>query len=303
VSKPFTVEPLRNFGAAIVGLDLDRAIAPDVAQALYAAWLDHGILVFRGAGRSHEQQIALSHVFGELEAHPVEAMRSKDNEKLAPLGTPETRGLPVLVDGERRYGYVYWHQDTAYTPNLCKGAMLRMVEIPERGGDTIWCDTAGAYDDLSPALKARVEQLETLQGQGFGRPPRRMWGMANHRSALEPGPNGEVPPMEKSKLPLVRHPMVVTHPESGRKSLLLSPLGYRRVLDMDEGEGDDLFDEVVAHAVQDKYCYRHHWQPGDMVLWDNRRTMHMALGFPCEMTRFALRTTLKGAMPAGRYYA
>lgn len=300
---PFSLKPLRNFGAAISGLDLDGPIDHTLAKALYKAWLEYGILVFPGAGKTNENQIRLSEVFGELEPHPVEVMRSKENENLAPLGAPETRGVPVLVDGERRAGYIYWHQDTAYTPNLCKGSMLRMIDVPAHGGDTLWCDTARAYDDLPQPLKSRLSGLETLQRQAFGRPPRRTWGMANHQAVLLPNEKGEFPAEEISKLPLVRHPMVVTHPENGRKSLLLSPLGFVRILEMDQTEGDELFDQIVAHAVQDKYCYRHHWEPGDMVLWDNRRTMHMAVGYPDELTRLALRTTLKGAMPAGRYYA
>jgi taurine dioxygenase len=97
--------------------------------------------------------------------------------------------------------------------------------------------------------------------------------------------------------------MVVTHPETARKSLLLSPWGFMRVLGMDQEEGDALFDEVVAHTVQDKYCYRHTWSANDMVLWDNRRTMHTALGYPYDMTRVGLRTTLKGHMAVGRYHA
>jgi taurine dioxygenase len=300
--QPFALHRLQNFGAAVTGLDLDRRVAPSVGKALYAAWLEHGILVFPGAGKSSENQIALSEAFGELEPHPVAVLRSKDNENIAAFGTPDTRGLPVMVDGERRAGYIYWHQDTAYTPNLCKGSVLRMVDVPARGGDTLWCDTAKAYDDLDESMKARVAKLETLQAQRFGRPPRRMWGMTGHHAVLLPDERGNLPPEEKSPLALVRHPMVVTHPESGRKSLLLSPLGFQCVLGLAAAEGDEFFNWIVAHAVQDKYCYRHHWSRDDMVLWDNRRTMHMALGYPWEMTRLGLRTTLKGHFPAGRYY-
>jgi taurine dioxygenase len=128
-----------------------------------------------------------------------------------------------------------------------------------------------------------------------------MWGMSNHQAAQLPDGNGKMALAEFGDSPLVRHPMVLTHPESGLKSLLLYPLGYLRVLGLDQGEGDALYDQIVGHALQDKYCYRHHWRPHDMVLWDNRRTMHMAFGYPYEMKRHGFRTTLKNDFRVGRY--
>jgi len=302
MARGFSVEPFGRFGAAVTGLDLDGPVDPAVAKSLYDAWLEYGIFVFPGAGTSIDKHVTLSEVFGALEVHPVEYLRHKANEKLMELGTPETKGPPFIVDGEKRAGYIYWHQDTAFTPNLCKGSILRMINLPDSGGDTIWCDTAGAYDDLPASMKKRIANVETLQAYRMIPPPR-MWGMPGHSAALMRNDKGEFPVPEFGDLPLVRHPMVVTHPETGRKSLLLSPWGFMRVLDMGQDEGDALFDEVVAHTVQAKYCYRHTWGANDMVLWDNRRTMHTALGYPYDMTRVGLRTTLKGHMAVGRYYA
>jgi taurine dioxygenase len=102
--------------------------------------------------------------------------------------------------------------------------------------------------------------------------------------------------------PLVLHPMVVTHPENGVQTLLLSPQGYVKIEGMDPTEGDELFDEVVRHVMQPQYEYRHHWSVDDMVLWDNRRMLHMAAGWTYGQSRFAYRTTLKGGMELGRPY-
>jgi taurine dioxygenase len=296
----FQLEPLKHIGAAVTKLDTSGPIAPSAARALYAAWLEHGVLVFARTGTSPDVQVALSKVFGALEIHPLEHLRYEGHAELAPFG--HIKGPGVVIDGQWTAGYLYWHQDTAYTPNLCKGSMLRMITAPEDGGDTLWCDTAKAYDALPARLKTRIATLETLQGLR-DTIPTRPWGMPNHKVREATKDDGDGPPLPHfGDFPLVRHPMVVTHPESGRKSLLLSPQGYLQVLGMSKTDGDALFDEIVAHAVQDQFCYRHHWEVNDMVLWDNRRTMHMALGYPYTQKRFALRTTLKGPQPAGRIY-
>ena len=304
--KPFTTEPLRWIGAAVGDLDVDverdDPIAPEVARALYDTWLEFGVLVFPRAGVSEEIQLALSRVFGELDVHPLEMLRVEGHEEIAPFGNLERPGTVFIVDGERIGGYLYWHQDMAYTPNLCKGAMLRMLRIPARGGDTLFCDTAKAYDELPEEWKQRIEGLETLQLVRTS-PPERPWGMAGHRARIagpDEDPADPLPQLEE--LPLVRHPMVVTHPESGRRSLLLSPQGYGRILGMDRDEGDALFDRIVGHALQERFCYRHTWDVHDMVLWDNRRTMHMAAGYPFGEIRVAHRTTLKEPFAAGRIF-
>ena len=301
MGKLFSLRPLTHIGAAVTDLDLDGPVVPEVADALYSAWLEHAVLVFPRTGISSDRQLALSRVFGELEIHPLPELRHKDNEQLAPFGTPEMKGPVFLVDGEQRAGYLFWHQDTAYTPNLCKGSMLRLITVPPQGGDTVFCDTAKAYNDLPHSMKQHLATLETLQCLRSV-PPEQLWGMAGHSAFQMPDENGEVVPMKFREFPLVRHPMVVSHPESGRKALLLSPQGYIKILGMTQEDGDALFNEVVTHAVQDKYCYRHRWATNDLVLWDNRRTMHMAPGYPHATTRMGLRTTLKGPMPAGRIY-
>jgi taurine dioxygenase len=292
------VTPLVNAGAAVTGVDWSQPIAEEIAAALYAAWLEHGVLVFPRAGTSPEIQLRLSRVFGELEPHPLEALRIEGYEELCRFGDQDGGG--AYVDGERLRGFIYAHQDTAYTPNLCKGSMLRMIELPERGGDTLFWDTAKSWRDLPRAMQERLKGLSTIQMMRVV-PPLRTWGM--------PGMSAVAADIDKDRgmgfpdeWPLVLQPMVITHPESGLQSLLLSPNGYVRIESMAQAESDALFEEIACHVMAPAYRYRHKWSVGDMVLWDNRRMLHMAEGWPYDQVRYAHRTTLKGGMEVGRYY-
>lgn len=301
------ITPLGNVGARVTGVDWSEPASTEVyAAELYAAWLEHGVLVFPEAGTSSEIHVRLSRVFGELEIHPLKALQAKDYPELAPFGLEEgeqLRNSGVICNGEHLCGFLYAHQDTAYTANLCKGSMLRMIRIPDQGGDTLFWDTARAYSHLPEALKTKIEILSTVQTMRIP-PPRRLWGMAG--ATAEPvDPVSDKMLMEKypSEWSPVLHPMVIEHPESGLKTLILSPQGYIKIEGMDQDASDELFDVIVSHALQTRFEYRHHWSVNDMVLWDNRRMMHMAAGWPYGQPRFAYRTTLKGGMEVGRPYA
>lgn len=301
------ITPLANAGAQVTGVDWADPITTDeMAAELYAAWLEYGVLVFPKAGTNSEIHVRLSRVFGELEIHPLKALQAKDYPELAPFGLEEgeeLRSSGIMCNGEHLCGFLYAHQDTAYTANLCKGSMLRMIRIPEQGGDTLFWDTAKAYREMPEAMKAKVEALSTIQTMRVI-PPRRLWGMGD--LTAEPV-DLALDMVQMDKYPQewapVLHPMVTVHPESGLKTLILSPQGYVRIEGMDQQESDELFDAIAAHALQPRYEYRHRWNVNDMVLWDNRRMMHMAAGWPYGQQRFAYRTTLKGGMEVGRPYA
>ena len=176
--------------------------------------------------------------------------------------------------------------------------MLRMITKSKRAGNTLWADTSKAYDALPRDIAERIASLETLQC--YTDMPRRTWGMPGSSlryATPDEGPQSEVVVPD---FPHVAHPMVVTHPENGRKALLLSPLGYLTILGLPEDEADDLFETVVAHTLRDEFCYDHWWAENDLVLWDNRRTLHNATGFPVDDDRMINRATLAGPQPTGR---
>lgn len=298
------IRPLDNAGAQVTGFDWAGPIPDAIAEELYAAWLDYGVLVFPKAGANNEVHVRLSRVFGELEIHPLKALQAPDFPELAPFGDekPARDSSRVLSDGETLVGFLYVHQDTAYTTCICKGSMLRMMRIPDEGGDTLFWDTAKAWTDLPEAMQEKLKTLSTIQMMRVIPPPR-LWGKPGSHCApedFEAYRDGLA--NYPQEYPLVLHPMAVTHPESGLKTLLLSPQGYVGIDGMEQDEADALFEAVVAHALRPEYEYRHRWSVNDMVLWDNRRMMHMAVGWPPGQVRFAYRTTLKNGLETGRPY-
>lgn len=298
----FELKPLDNVGVEVMGLDVNGPLPSQVAEDLYAAWLDHGIMLFREAGTSSDIHIRLSRVFGELEEHPIKSLHVENDKNLISLGGEKGRkGAPIVVDGELRAGFIFFHQDTTFTPNICKGSMLRMLRVPEQGGDTIWTDTAKAYDGLSQSLKERLEGKSSVQCFRPGYTPH-LWGWPGHK-AEAPAAGDAVPSsIELPHFPLVAHPFFITHPETGRRSLLISPLNYICIDGMEQAESDELYEEIATHVLRPEFSYHHKWSVNDMVLWDNRRSMHCALGYPYDQVRLAHRTTLLGSMQTGRYY-
>jgi taurine dioxygenase len=302
-------------GAEIQGLAADDPLDSDTASELYRAWLDHGILLFRGVS-SIEQHMAITRCFGELEVHPVPEVRSKSNPYLIELGAPFGGGgsrVPtvfVFDDSDMRINRIAWHRDTAYAPDICKGAMLRMLEVPKREGETMLADTAMAWDDLPADVKQRLETLEfkaTLRTAHL-----RMTGRAGvfwnsvRLASEEEFPGNEERSQRDGQLddryPSVIHPAVMTHPESGRKCIFPSPTYVDHFIGMERDESDALLTYLADHMLRPEYVYKHRWQVDDAILWDNRRMLHAGVGNRPSEPRFGLRTTLAGPMRTGRYF-
>jgi taurine dioxygenase len=286
---------------------------PVQQAALYAAWLTHGILLFRDVD-TVERHLAISRCFGELEIHPVPEVRSKTDPYLIELGAPIAGGgrQPTIYrfDGETRINRIAWHRDTAYTPDICKGAMLRMLEVPEQAGETLLADTAMAWDDLPEDLKAQLEQLEfkatirTAHMNTLGRPGV-FWKSIELAGDDEFPGNGLQSQRDgaiDARYPSVIQPAVLTHPESGRKCLFLSPTYVDYFLGLEQEESDQLLWRLTEHMLQPRYVYQHKWRANDAILWDNRRFMHAGMGNRPGEPRFGLRTTLAGPLRTGRYF-
>jgi taurine dioxygenase len=306
------IHPMR-VGAEVAGF-VDRMEArPNVRAALYDAWLEHGILLFRGVD-TIERHLALSRCFGELEIHPVPEVRSSENPYLIEIGARSNgvgRAPTVYIfDGDQtRINRIMWHRDTAYTPDICKGAMLRMVEVPEAEGETLLADTAMAWDDLPDTLKQKLDALEfqaTIRSSHMNTigHPGVFWKSVRLASDADFPGNSERCASDAAidgRYPSVIHPAVLTHPESGRKCIFLSPTYVDFFLGMEKNESDALLWFLSDHMLQDKYVYRHKWRPDDAIIWDNRRFMHAGMGNRLGDPRFGLRTTLAGPLRTGRY--
>jgi taurine dioxygenase len=295
-------------GAEIIGLPVGGESDPGIQEALYAAWLEHGILLFRDID-STVRHLALSRCFGELEIHPFPEARAEENPLFIELGGRKTTPAFLYDGADLRVNRIPWHRDTAYTPDICKGAMLRMLEAPPVEGETLFADTAMAYEDLPAHVKARLEGLEYRASLRLGTleqtRPGALWETAREATQEEDPYAGRQTPYDataQSRYPSVVHPAVLVHPESGRKCIFLSPTYVDFFLGMSQSESDELLQYLVRHMVQARYVYKHHWSVNDAIVWDNRRMMHAAVGNKPGDRRRGLRTTLAGQLRTGRYF-
>jgi len=307
MSASFAIRPMK-VGGEVVGLDVGAPFDDATQRALYAAWLEHGILLFRDID-TKAKHLAISRCFGELEVHPMPELWADGERLLIELGGSHTAPAFVYDDKDIRIGRIPWHRDTAYTPDICKGAMLRMVEIPTAGGETLFSDCARAYDALPPRLKAKVETLEykgTLRMSPEDQcKPGALWKTARRATQDEypmPPRLNNLNKATETRYPSVVHPVVVRHPESGRKCLFLSPTYVDCFLGLSQAEGDELLAELVDHMTGPDYTFAFEWSQNDAIVWDNRRVMHAAMGIGPGERRTGLRTTLAGALRTGRYF-
>jgi taurine dioxygenase len=269
-------------GAEIIGLDLSQPLDEATFARVHQAHLAHLVLVFRDQHLTPEQHIAFSRRFGPLSSHVFEQFLLPDHPEILKVSNKKKAdgdfaGLPQA--GRR------WHSDMSYTACPSLGSLLYALEIPPHGGDTLFNNMYTAYDALPDATKTRIEsrQAEFLLGSA------RKYYTAEERPPLTAEQLAKVPP--------VNHPMVRTHPETGRKALYVSPSHTVRVLDMDDAESEALLAELGEHSIQPEFVYRHQWRLHDLVFWDNRCCMHIAEPPPPEFGRHMHRTTVAGDQP------
>lgn len=295
--------PLKNIGLEVIGLDTARLSDPEVRRELSDAWLEHGVLLFRGLGTSADIHRDLSRCFGPLEEEDsiFPALQVEGEKAVINITRP---GIPMgpsfYIDGELLAGVTFWHQDTIFSPTICKGGMLRMIEATEIGGDTAWVDTVKVYESLPEDMRRKLDTMEVrhrfrvdLNGIPFGLPP------STREATQEEAP---YEPVAMPSPPDVIHPMVGIHPETGKKSLTISPQTLVQIVGMSKQDSDKLLSELVEYSLRDEFKMVHHWAKNDMVVWDNRRTIHAGLGYPPNQVRVAQRTTLAGGLTSGRIY-
>jgi len=285
-AQRFQLRPLdAPFGAEVLGLDLSQPLPEPELTRLHRAHLDHHVLVFREQHITPDQQIEFSRRFGPLQIHVLRQFQLRDHPEILVVSNiiDSISGKPIGL-GDAGH---YWHSDLSYKEHPSLGSMLHARELPVEGGDTLFADQHLAYEELPPALKQRIASLraehsylckyEELRARNPFRP------------ALTQAQIDEVQP--------VVHPVVRTHPETGRKSLFVSEHFTTRIIDLPERESRSLLAELFAHSTQQRYVYRHRWQAEDMVFWDNRSVIHLAAGCPANMRRRLNRTTIEGDTP------
>jgi taurine dioxygenase len=302
MSERPVVSPLSQAcGVLVEGVNAAEPLDRDVQDRLYRLYLEHGLLVLRGQELTPEQHIAFSRIFGQLDPHP--------SEKVRLAGYPEIyevsyKSAPAADDGEEIIGRIPWHSDLTYTVRPSRGGLLYAVEVPPEGGETGYLDTIAAYDRLDEATRRRIDDLEVLNSIGQVKQTAVRIDPADAQDKRETlahaSAQGSPPETQPPQFPDVVLPLVVTHPQLGRKALNISPSFTRRILGLPEEEGRELMDRLIAHATCPDFAYIHCWRAGDIVIWDNWRTMHSALGYKAKHRRVMHRTTIRPDFELGR---
>jgi len=270
-------------GAEVCDIDVTALISESDFGEIYRAFLDHGILLFRNQEISREQHIAFSRRFGELDPHDAfPSDRHPDYPELMVVtNDPAPDGTPSIS----RYTGRRWHTDMSQTLKPALGSLLRCWRVPEVGGDTLFANMTLAYDALSEGMKKLIDGLHAIHYAGSRKLDSTS---ADQAHAAE----------QKRISPPVAHPVARVHPETGRKAIYLGEK-VRRFDGMTEEESRPLIDYLNRHATRPEFVYRHQWRPHDILIWDNRSTMHQALGdFDQTQSRYMERTTVFGT-PSG----
>ena len=266
--RTIEVEPLTpTIGATVHGIDLTQPLSDDVFGELHDAWMRHLVLFFRDQAMTPEQHLRVGRRFGDLHIHPA-APYAHDTPELMVIRTDKDS---FRNNGER------WHSDVSADVEPPMASLLHIHRVPSGGGDTCWSNMYAAYEALSPAMKGLLEPLTALHAADYA------------------GQYGEHKPQRES--PQAIHPVVRTHPVTGRKALYVNEVFTRRIVELSQSEGRALLDFLADHVKDVNFQCRFRWEANSVALWDNRCTQHMAVWDYFPETRSGLRVTIKGDRP------
>jgi taurine dioxygenase len=275
-TAPLQVERLGvKLGAQIRGLDLKQAMPPEIFSALEAALIEHKVLVLPDQNLTSAEHVAVSRMFGDLEVHPMRPQG--DLPEILVLDNHKDN--PVLSTD-------VWHSDTTFRKNPTKYTILRCQIMPKNGGDTLWADMEAAYEGLSGKFKNMIEGLRAIHD------------FQNFRVLFKntDADRARLRRMEEL-FPNPSHPVVRTHPVTGRKSIYVNPQFTVRIEGLAPAESRAILDVLFAQARVPEYQFRLRWAPGMIVFWDNRSTQHYAANDYYPQRRRMERTAVVGDVP------
>ena len=273
-----------GLGAEVTGIDLNTDMPASTVSDIRDAWLQHQVLVFPGQDVGPERHIAFSRQFGEID--PVSfapRFRHPDYPEILVISNKPQKGK----QSETRNNGRQWHSDTSFRLSPATGSLLHCLELPDFGGDTMFTNMYMAYDTLSDVMKKMLEDLWAVHDS------------TNTRDAQK-RPAEVLAELRKIN-PLVAQPVVRVHPETGRKALYVSEGQTTHIVGMTDEESTAILQFLFAHSVEPEFIYRHRWSQHDIVMWDNRCAMHLAVRYDMTKPRHMHRTTLKGE-PLGYIY-
>ena len=268
-------------GAELGGIDLTEPLAAHEVRAIKDAWNKHLVLVFRGQKLSQDEQLRFASYFGDLGSRKKapEPLRARaegvqqDHEKVLLVTNIKVDGKAIGAFGD---GEFWFHIDSGYSERPYKYTFLYALELPSRGGNTKFSNMYMAYDAVPPALKEKLKGKKALHIHEYNR--------AKQASAA-----GDI-----SAIPHYAHPVFITHPDTGRKTLFVDRLMTTRIEGVSETESAAILERLYEIGERSEYIYEHVWQLGDFVMWDNRCTIHARTDFPKEERRLLRRCTVEG---------
>ena len=285
MTTPLLIRPFdAPCGAEVLGLDLNEALDAATFARIHQAHLDHHVLVFRGQGGiTPQQQVAFSAHFGPLQRHVLSSFALPGHADVLIVSNILEGGKPIGLGDAG----AYWHSDLSYKPQPSLGSMLLAREIPPEGGDTLFANQHLALDQLPAAVRQAITGRRAEH-----------WYLCKYAELQARNPwRPDLTPEQVAAVPPVEHPIIRRHPETGRDALFVSEHFTPRICGLPEDESRALLDELFALSTQPQLVWRHRWQDGDMVFWDNRSVMHLAGGTPDHLRRLMHRTTIEGDTP------
>lgn len=272
------VVPLsKHIGAEIRGIDLRTTLDADTIKQIHQAWLDHSVLLFRNQSLSQEDLLRVTGYFGELapltrpaKFFPKGYARLLPNIMMISNIRENGETIGALPDGEMQF-----HHDQIHSEVPHNGTLLYSLEVPSHGGDTLFASGYAAYDTLDPAIKSQLADRRAFHHYNYGSTVR--------------GDSRGVEAFNQAA-----HPVLRTHDETGRKAIYVNRLMTVRIENLPEAESDALLRALFDHSEKPEFIYRHVWRVADLIVWDNRCSMHARDDFPSDQRRLMLRTTVKG---------
>lgn len=277
-ARALTVEPLSPvLGAAVAGLDLRQPLSDQTKRAVYDAFVRYHVLCFRDQQLDPDQQIAFTEQFGTLERH-MARNRGPINPLVNIVSNLSADGKP-----SGKVGSTGWHSDKSFRPEPSLATVLHAQIMPPEGGETCFANMIAAYDALPADQRSALDSVRVVHS----------WELSRARLGLRATPD------EIADAPPLTHPLVRTIPETGRKALFMGEHASH-IESREMAEGRALLDALTAHAVEERFVYRHKWRPGDLLMWDNRCLLHRAnANFDAgRFPRVLHRTCLRGSAPA-----
>ena len=282
ISESLVARPLTpKLGAEISGINLAEEVSDELFRAIYQAFLRYQVLLFLPQELPSARQVAFGRHFGEVQIHVMNQYHADSYPELYRLSNLDENGNPSGKHPDK--GTLAWHTDGSWQRVTGQATIIYGEIVPETGGETHFCDMYGAYERLDSAWKSRIANLRAVHNLDFSRTRR----------------HGEDPMTEEQKRakPPVDHPIVRTHPETGRKCLYLGDHA-EYIVGMPYAEGRALIEELNTLAIHPDLVYEHHWKPGELIVWDNRCMMHRATPYdPFTQRRVVRRCTVLGEVP------